>query len=266
MANFKTHLSVASIASSGAASLAVNIQLIDLLDAPWLILVGTIGGLLPDIDSDNSKPAKLLFLLLAIISALTVLSIFSISHEITELFNPDKLVCDLSIFNTSSLLSALSEKCISLSLLLIVLTTFVIVRYLLFAVFNSLTVHRGVFHSILAAIFFALLVTCIAHFYLQQTIEFSWLSGLFVCIGFIVHLLLDEVFSVDLSNSRMKKSFGTALKLCSYNSWSASIIMLLCTLTLYYTSPPLASTINRIYLQIAPTQHIAFEGGNEKSI
>ncbi|CCE25081.1 metal-dependent hydrolase [Methylotuvimicrobium alcaliphilum] len=255
MANFKTHLSVASIASSGAASLAVNIQLIDLLDAPWLILVGTIGGLLPDIDSDRSKPAKLLFLILAIISALTMLSIFSISHEITELFNPDKLVCDLSLFNTSNLLSALSEKCIPLSLLLIVLTTFVSVRYLLFAVFNSLTVHRGVFHSILAAIFFALLVTCIAHFQLQQTIEFSWLSGLFVCIGFIVHLLLDEVFSVDLSNSRMKKSFGTALKLWNYNSWSASIIMLLCTLTLYYTSPPLVSTINRIHLQImASTQ------------
>jgi len=250
MANFKTHLSAAAIASSAIAGLTINIQLIDLQDAPWLVLAGTIGGLLPDVDSDHSKPAKLLFLLLAIISTLAILSIFSISYEITELFNPDKFVCDISILNAPSLLATLSEKCIPFSLLLIVLTTFITVRYLLFSVFKSLTVHRGVFHSILAAIFFALLTTCITYFHLQQDIVFAWLSGLFVFIGFIVHLLLDEAYSVDLSNSKIKKSFGTALKLWSYKSWPASVIMLLCTLSLYFTSPPLTSTINTIYIKI----------------
>ena len=33
-----------------------------------------------------------------------------------------------------------------------------------------------------------------------------------ITLGYFVHLILDEIYSVDLGNRRMKKSSGTALK------------------------------------------------------
>ncbi len=39
-----------------------------------------------------------------------------------------------------------------------------------------------------------------------------------VTIGYIVHLVLDEIYSVDLKNRKIKKSFGTALKLFKVDS------------------------------------------------
>jgi len=65
----------------------------------------------------------------------------------------------------------------------------------------------------------------------------SWLSGLFIGFGFIVHLLLDEIYSVDLSNKRMKKSFGTALKLYSYKNMTTTALMAGCTLALAWITP-----------------------------
>ena len=43
----------------------------------------------------------------------------------------------------------------------------------------------------------------------------AWLAGVFLTGGFLIHLALDELYSVDLLGARMKKSFGTALKLGS---------------------------------------------------
>ena len=53
-----------------------------------------------------------------------------------------------------------------------------------------------------------------------------------------VHLLLDEMYSVDLANRRIKKSFGTALKLFNYKNISSSILMTILTVLLYWFSPP----------------------------
>ncbi|MGZ8929214.1 MAG: hypothetical protein ACXW03_12220, partial [Methylobacter sp.] len=44
-------------------------------------------------------------------------------------------------------------------------------------------------------------------------------------------------YSTDLSNLRMKKSFGTALKLFSYNNMTATALMTICTLMLYSIAP-----------------------------
>ena len=59
MANFNTHLSIATTASAGAALFAVNVHLIANGDMPWLIFLGVLGGMLPDIDASNSRPVKL---------------------------------------------------------------------------------------------------------------------------------------------------------------------------------------------------------------
>jgi len=206
MANFNTHLSIAIAASMGAAIIAVNVHLITTTDMAWLIFLGTLGGLLPDIDASNSRPVKLLFTVLALMGVAGALQIFKDNYAPYPLLG-------------------------------IVTGTYLFIRYILFSLFNRLTVHRGVFHSILAAVFFALLMTCISYHFLHWNILHAWLNGLFIALGFIVHLLLDELYSVDLSNARMKKSFGTALKLFSHSNITASILMTLLTVMLYWAAP-----------------------------
>lgn len=206
MANFNTHLSVALAASSGAALIAVNLNIITITDAPWMIAFGAIGGMLPDIDAGHSKPIKLLFTTLALISLLAVINVFE------NLYPPYLL-------------------------LLIAAVVYLLIRYGALALFSRFTKHRGIFHSVLTAVFFCLLMVCIGCYMLHWDILHSWLSGFFIGFGFIVHLLLDEVYSVDLSNKRMKKSFGTALKLYSYNNITTSALMAVLTLALAWITP-----------------------------
>jgi len=206
MANFNTHLSVASAVSTGAALVTVNVHLIANTDIPWLIFLGTLGGLLPDIDASNSRPVKLLFNVLALMGVAAALQVCKGSYT-------------------------------PYPLLLISAGTYLLIRYGMFALFNALTVHRGVFHSVLAALFFALIMTCISYYFLHWDALHAWLNGIFIALGFIIHLLLDELYSVDLSNSRMKNSFGTALKLFNHNNMVASALMTICTLMLYWIAP-----------------------------
>jgi LexA-binding, inner membrane-associated putative hydrolase len=206
MANFNTHLSIAIAASMGAALVAVNVHLIATADMPWLIFLGTLGGLLPDIDASNSRPVKLLFNVLALMGVAGALQVFKNDYD-------------------------------PYPLLLIVAGTYLFIRHIVFALFNRLTVHRGVFHSILAAVFFALLMTCISYHFLHWNVLQAWLNGLFIALGFIVHLLLDELFSVDLFNARMKNSFGTALKLFSHSNMTASALMTIFTMMLFWMAP-----------------------------
>lgn len=206
MANFKAHVSIAAAVSSSAAVLAVNAGLIDTVDAPWLAFLGVMGGMLPDIDANNSSPVRLLFNGLALLCVSGVLFVFTDRYTQSQLG-------------------------------LVAVAVFVLVRYGVFALFNRFTSHRGVFHSVLAAVFFAFLMTCVSFYFLEWDGLHAWLNGLFLAIGFIVHLVLDELYSVDVSNARMKRSFGSALKICSYNNIPASLVMTGCTLALYWLTP-----------------------------
>jgi hypothetical protein len=206
MANFNTHLSVAIAASSGVALLAIDARIITIMDAPWMIAFGAIGGMLPDIDSGNSRPIKLFFNSLGILALLSVINVLKFHYQ-------------------------------PYILLLMAAVAYLLVRYSALALFVRFTEHRGIFHSVLTAVFFSLLMVCIGCYFLRWNILHCWLSGFFIGFGFLVHLLLDELYSVDLTNRRMKKSFGTALKLYSYRNKTSSILMLICTLALAWITP-----------------------------
>ncbi len=206
MANFNTHLSVAIAASAGTALLSVNAHIITITEAPEMVAFGAIGGMLPDIDSGNSTPIKLFFTTLAVITLLTVIALFKDHYQ-------------------------------PYIILLMAVAAYAFVRYGVLELFDRFTDHRGIFHSVLTAVFFCLLMVCIGCYLLRWEILYSWLSGLFIGFGFIVHLLLDEVYSVDLTNKRMKKSFGTALKLYSYDNLMTSGIMAAFTLALALITP-----------------------------
>lgn len=206
MANFNTHLTVAIGASAAIALFGVNVHIITVTQLPEMVAFGTIGGMLPDIDSGRSTPIKLFFTTLGIIALLTVLALFKDHYQFYTLF-------------------------------LILTATYVFVRYGMLELFDRFTDHRGIFHSILTAIFFCLLMVCIGCYLLHWDILYCWFSGLFIGFGFIIHLLLDEVCSVDLGNKRMKKSFGTALKLYSYDNLTTTGIMAALTLALALITP-----------------------------
>jgi hypothetical protein len=201
MANFNTHVSVALASSTVVAALAVVFQWISFNQTLGLIALGTIGGMLPDIDASNSRPTRLLFHALAILSALVAVRV-------------------------------LNQHLVAYQVLAAAGAAYVITRYGIFRLFNRLTTHRGVFHSILAVVFFALLTTVISFYGAHSSVLQSWLNGIFIALGYLVHLLLDECYSVDLTNRRIKKSFGTALKLYHYKNITVSLLMLLCTLAL----------------------------------
>lgn len=206
MANFNVHVSVAASASSIVAVLGVNLQLMDFSHAPWLVFLGIVGGMLPDIDAVNSKPVRLLFNVLALLSATAVLS-------------------------------TLKNYVQSYQLFVLAAGIYWLTRYLVLASIARFTVHRGIFHSILALLFFSLTMVCLSHYAFKQPLIYAWLNGFFLGFGFLVHLLLDEMYSVDLSNRRIKKSFGTALKLFNYKNLPSSALMMLLTIFLYLASP-----------------------------
>ena len=210
MADFKTHLSVAGSLSGTAAIGCLYTGLAEPTDTLLLFTIGTIGGVLPDVDSDHSIPASLLFSCLA-----TLVAFFSVFSRIS----------------TYSLIEAI----------LLWVAVFLVVRYLVFELFKRFTVHRGVFHTLLAGVFFCFLCATVLHEAFALSSALSWLSGFFILFGYLIHLLLDELYSVDMTGMRLKKSFGTALKPISFGNLKASMALVIVTLGLYFFVPEFAS-------------------------
>lgn len=194
MANFKTHFGTAAAASGLLATACLGAGLGGSAEMVGLALAGTVGGLLPDIDSDESTPIKAMFMTLGAIAAA------------------------LLVFDASSHASILE-------LWLIAATSYLSVRYVVAELFRRFTVHRGVFHSLAAGLLFWCLAAAIASRWFGVGDRLAWALGFFVFFGYMIHLILDEMFSVDLMNSRMKRSFGTALKLVDYGNWRASLAL-----------------------------------------
>ena len=86
---------------------------------------------------------------------------------------------------------------------------------IIFYIFKKTTKHRGMIHSIPAGLLFWFLTSLIAYKYFSLNLTKSYFLGMFVFIGYITHLILDEIYSVDITGKKIKKSFGSALKICS---------------------------------------------------
>ncbi|MGV2336179.1 MAG UNVERIFIED_CONTAM: metal-dependent hydrolase [Planctomycetaceae bacterium] len=86
-----------------------------------------------------------------------------------------------------------------------------LVRYGFTFLLAKLTVHRGMFHSIPALLIAAELMFLV---YPSPELRVRILMSLGVGVGFLSHLLLDEVYSVQWDGARVRlaKSAGSALK------------------------------------------------------
>jgi hypothetical protein len=77
----------------------------------------------------------------------------------------------------------------------------------------------------LAVAFAALATVNVAHWLLHQPARPAWVAGLMVGLGYLTHLCLDEIYSVDIFNTRMRRSFGTALKPFSFSDPVSTLLM-----------------------------------------
>jgi membrane-bound metal-dependent hydrolase YbcI (DUF457 family) len=141
----------------------------------------TAGGMLPDLDSDSGVPVRELFGLAAAVGPLLLV--------------PRMVHAGLG---REAVLAAL-------------LFGYVLIRYVVADVFRRLTVHRGMYHSIPAMLISGLLVY-LAYDSPDRGVRVLLAGG--VMVGFLSHLVLDEVYSVDFRGLRpkLKASAGSALK------------------------------------------------------
>lgn len=190
MASYRGHLTFS--AALGVAYGGFSIWYWGLDWGPALLAAGltTLGGLLPDLDSDSGVPVR-------------------------ELFGTAAAVAPILMFQTL-LKRGLSED----QTLAVLAGVYVFIRYGLSRMFKHWTVHRGMFHS-LPALAIAGLVFYLGYHGDEARLRLFLAGG--VMLGFLSHLVLDELCSVDFMGVHIKlnKYAGSALKMTS-RSWPAT--------------------------------------------
>ena len=103
-----------------------------------------------------------------------------------------------------------------------VITLYFVIRHVGAYALKELSVHRGMFHSI-PAMAIARLVVYLAYDSPNVKIRLALAAG--VMIGFLSHLILDELYSVDFNGVRIRlNSFaGSAVKFVS-PSWFGTCV------------------------------------------
>lgn len=216
MANFITHLKVSIFTSAALSSVVLNTHIATAPESILLFMIGALCGLLPDLDADNSNSIDWLFSILGI-----TLSVGFI------LLIPQSSVVALWLMAGAVYLAT---------------------HWLIKPLFEKLTVHRGSLHSIFAVVMFTLIGICSA-LLLSQPLNMALLIGVFIALGSLTHLILDEAYSVDLENNVIKASFGTAMKLIDLRFPLTSLfqaILIVCSL--FYIFPHFPEIIKQVLI------------------
>ena len=122
MASFEQHVNTAVIITGISIAPLYSSSLIDLNQALALLLFGMIGGVLPDMDLENSKPLQ-------------------ITSSILSIFVP--LLAILILLESLSIIKMLVMWFIFAGML----------HFMIFKVLLKLTIHRGIIHSVPMGIF-----------------------------------------------------------------------------------------------------------------
>jgi len=152
----------------------------------------------------------------------------------------------LAIFFSFAVLFSLATRLSIAELWILWLGTLVFVRYGLQTVFHKMAVHRGIWHSITAAISCSVLTAILFKHLLGRPDGVGWLAAGFMFVGYLTHLTLDEIYSVDVMDTRLKASFGTALKLLDRRHPRASAAMVAATALAIWASPSTGTFVEGI--------------------
>ncbi|HEX5471483.1 MAG TPA: metal-dependent hydrolase [Lacipirellulaceae bacterium] len=189
MAGFRTHVTVSSLLGTGYAGALYSMYGVPLPTATVAGALCGFSGMLPDLDSDTGVPLREAMGFTAAAVPLLLVRRFQSLHFSTD------------------------------TMILIGIGLYLFVRFGVANMIRKTTVHRGMFHSIPAMLIFggiAFLLTGASPFH-DRLLMSGGVMG-----GFLSHLILDEIYSVEYRSGRWrtKKSFGTAMKLWGGDRWS----------------------------------------------
>lgn len=188
MADFNTHMMVSTLAGAayGFGGYQIGMPLTTSILAGGLC---SVSGMLPDLDSESGRPLREATTLAAAVIPMLMVERFQRLG-----LNPESMV--------------LAAACV-----------YFLIRFVLTEIFRRYTVHRGMWHSIPAAV-----VVGMISFLVMSTDDISlrMFKTFAVVLGFISHLILDEIWSVEFRKGsyQFKTSFGTALKLWGSSPWA----------------------------------------------
>ena len=188
MAGFKTHVTFSSLLGCGYAGAGYVYGMPVETSLVGGALCG-FSGMLPDLDSDYGVPLR-------------------------------ETMC----FASATIPMLLLDRFASLGLrhdqmVLVAVSLYLLMRFGVTSMIRKYTVHRGMFHSIPAGLIFAGLAFLVCG---SADIEMRYYKSGGVLLGFMSHLILDEIYSVEWKGGRwrLKKSSGTALKLFGDDAWA----------------------------------------------
>jgi hypothetical protein len=188
MAGFKTHLTFSALIGAGGGGAAYYFY-----GVPWptCVLAGGlcgVSGMLPDIDSGSGRPLRESMAFAAAVVPMMMLPRFqqwNLSHEMIILAGA---------------------------------AVYLLIRFGVAALLRRYTVHRGMFHSLPAAVIFGEIAFLLAS---GDDLRLRAFKAGAVTTGYLSHLLLDEIYSFEWHRGlpHLKSSFGTALKLFGHDMW-----------------------------------------------
>ena len=188
LGNFQQHITCSTATGIAVGGIAYHFG----FDVPvCLVSAGlcSFAGMLPDLDSDTSKSFQECMYLTAGIGCILTASRLRFHGA-----DPD-----LAMLGGAFM--------------------FLFIRFIVATWVKKITVHRGMIHSIPMAILAGQLV----FFAVTGEIHDRLVKAAALTIGYLSHLVLDEVYSVDTKGGtlRLKRSFGTALKWTNPKQMSA---------------------------------------------
>jgi hypothetical protein len=188
MAGFKTHITTSSVL--GGLYAAGAYLVFGVPPATCIVAGGlcSISGMLPDLDSDSGTPVR------------ETISVVAALAPMLMIDRLQRLGC-----------SKEAMACVAIII-------YCILRFGVAKIFKHFTVHRGMWHSIPACAIAALITFL---FVSGEDFHIRIFKTAAVVIGFMSHLVLDEIWSIEVGvgGMRVKKSFGTAIKF-----WSDSLV------------------------------------------
>ncbi|MBI3466283.1 MAG: metal-dependent hydrolase, partial [Planctomycetes bacterium] len=188
MAAFRQHVAVSTVLGVGYGAAAYFGFGID-----WptcVIAAGLTGyaGMLPDLDSPTGQPVREVFGLIA--ALVPVLLVEQLRAAVATVY--ESLAREPAVLTPQAMV-------------VIIAASYFAVRFGGAWLLDRLTVHRGMFHSIPAA-----LITAVVAFLLLQgpTLMLRLFLAGGPLLGFLSHLIMDEIWSVKLtgSDAGLKKS------------------------------------------------------------
>ena len=199
MASYKAHMAFGILTGIVWSIIIALLSIIAFWLIPVIFIITVIGAFLPDLDSDSGVPMRILLQFLSLVSVIIFL-FYVYKLDVDNLY----LIFGWSIF------------------------IIFFVYYGVGGILKKMTRHRGIFHSVPAAILSVLISLSIVNFF-----NISSVIKIIVCLsvglGYLSHLLLDEMNSiVNLEGVPFfpKKSLGSALKLFSKNKIVNSLVYL----------------------------------------